>query len=82
MNKQLFCVVLLVAILFMVGMMVGEALVYKLQAPARCVCLNHQPYIHTKWTGSECLTLVWDTMDYFDGKSMVKYLYSSMQYCK
>ena len=50
--------------------------------PSYCECLGNQPYIHTKWDGSECLTLVYDPMDYFAGQSMVEYLYSSMQYCK
>jgi len=47
-----------------------------------CTCLGHQPYINTKWTGSECLTYVYDPMDSFDGHSMVEYLYSSMEYCR
>ena len=74
--------ILLAVVLLAFSIVAGEAIAYKLQAPARCECLGNQPYIHTKWNGNKCLTRAYDPMNNFDGQTMVEYLYNSMEYCK
>ena len=71
---------LIIAILVTIGLaciIVGDK-----QAETYCDCLGHQPYINTKWNGSDCLTLVLDIDNYYDGEALVEYLYSSMEYCR
>lgn len=79
--KSFIIVMILIAVLFTGCLAVID---YKVTQAEQeyCTCLKQQPYIHTKWTGDECLTLVLDPLNYFDGNSLVEYLYSSMEYCR
>jgi len=77
-----FILTMIVIALFISVVALAVSFGYDNQEQAYCECLGHQPYINTKWTGDDCLTLVLDIDNYYDGEALVEYLYSSMEYCR